>query len=208
MTAMHSNVRVVRMALFLLALGAVLGLLVSLAGCGGAAEVASRVVQDSRRPEPAPDGEVRTTVTRVVDGDTVEVAAFGDANIRVLGIDAPETYGENECWGTEAAAAARERLLGERVVLRSDPQQGDTGAFDRRLRYVILLDPPRGVGEGLQTSVNFSIWSVARGHSRYAEEYPVAITPKLIVAEARAREAQRGLWGSPCFGRTELPSGG
>ena len=49
----------------------------------------------------------RGTVTRVVDGDTIEVAKLrgGSETIRILGIDTPEVYGGVECGGRSDARA-------------------------------------------------------------------------------------------------------
>jgi endonuclease YncB( thermonuclease family) len=69
-------------------------------------------------------------VTRVVDGDTFEIA--GGERVRVLGIDSCEigTYG-----GTQAKQSAELQLDGESVVLEQEPGV-DRDRYGRLLRYV------------------------------------------------------------------------
>jgi micrococcal nuclease len=61
-------------------------------------------------------------------------------DVRVLGIDTPEVYGDEECWGSEASAFAERVLAGKHVQLRSDPTQDQIDRYGRALRYVILDD--------------------------------------------------------------------
>ncbi|MGH3331441.1 MAG: thermonuclease family protein [Nocardioidaceae bacterium] len=68
-------------------------------------------------------------VTRVVDGDTVELANGED--VRIVGIDTPE---RGECGYDEATAKMERLVLGQRVRLtRSDE---DRDRYNRLLRYV------------------------------------------------------------------------
>jgi hypothetical protein len=92
-------------------------------------------------------------VTRVIDGDTVELG--NGAAVRVVGIDTPE---EGDC-GYDQATANMERLvLMKRITLmRSDE---NTDRYGRLLRYV-----DRGkVDAGLRQIT--SGWAVARYDSR------------------------------------------
>ncbi|WP_308283157.1 thermonuclease family protein [Pseudonocardia nigra] len=70
------------------------------------------------------------TVTRVIDGDTFEVA--GGRTVRVLGIDACEAGTDA---GTHATRYAEGVLSGASVTLRSEPGV-DTDEHGRQLRYV------------------------------------------------------------------------
>lgn len=77
-----------------------------------------------------------TTVSRVIDGDTIEVS--GGAVVRLLGIDAPET-------GTCGAEAVTERLaqllpFGTAVTVVPDPVSDATDRYGRQLAYVELPD--------------------------------------------------------------------
>src|SRR2546423_10941356 len=78
----------------------------------------------------------RATVTRIVDGDTIHAKLNGhDEDIRILGIDTPETHKPNtpvECFGIEATKALQ-RLIppGTQIQLVRD--------VDARDRYGRLL---------------------------------------------------------------------
>lgn len=102
-----------------------------------------------------PGGYEVGVVTRVVDGDTIEVEVTdrvdgpgaGEAQIgpeydvRLIGIDTPESVKPDspvECFGNEASAAAKELLEGKEVRLVKDVEETDR--FDRLLRYVYLGD--------------------------------------------------------------------
>jgi endonuclease YncB( thermonuclease family) len=85
--------------------------------------------ESSRAPEPEKRRADTYLVTRVIDGDTVELAN-GDG-VRVVGIDTPE---RGDC-GYDAATANMERLvLGKRVRLTMSDE--DTDRYGRFLRYV------------------------------------------------------------------------
>ena len=76
------------------------------------------------------------TVTRVVDGDTVELGGLG--KVRLIGVDAPEVYGGAECYGREASGFAKRQLDGRRVryTVGRDPRD----RYGRLLAYVWLED--------------------------------------------------------------------
>lgn len=85
-----------------------------------------------------------TTVSRVMDGDTIEVA--GGVRVRMIGIDAPEISG-GACFGTEAAAEARRLLpVAQRVRLVYDVERLDR--YGRTLAYVYSLPEGRFVNLG------------------------------------------------------------
>lgn len=107
---------------------------------------------------PLPSGSAGTSttakITRVVDGDTVEVDQNGDgrsdAIVRLIGIDTPE---HGKC-GYGAATRALKSLVGKkRVVLRSDTgQSGLRGRPERR-----VLVPVAG------QTVDATTWMLERG---------------------------------------------
>lgn len=86
---------------------------------------------------------VRGRVTRVVDGDTFDIAIDGAApdvveRIRMIGVDTPETYvemGYPHCYGTDAKLFTDE-LIGRRVALSFD--RGCDDGNGRVLAYVWL----------------------------------------------------------------------
>ena len=85
---------------------------------------------------------IRARVTKVVDGDTLDVRAF-DARrrfytVRLIGIDTPEKYGRRECGaGRASRSMARLAPVGARVKLVTDPSQPLYDRYDRLLAYVI-----------------------------------------------------------------------
>lgn len=80
--------------------------------------------------DPAVSAYQTGTVTRVVDGDTVEVSGAG--TIRVIGIDTAE---QGECGYEEASAALSSLVLGRQVTLVPGARD-DRDTYDRLLRYL------------------------------------------------------------------------
>ncbi len=83
----------------------------------------------------APPGGDEATVTRIIDGDTIDVRlANGQiARVRYIGVDTPER--DEPCFA-EATAANAALVDGQRVRLVRDVS--DTDRFDRLLRYVYV----------------------------------------------------------------------
>ncbi len=124
-------------------------------------------------------------VTRVDDGDTIEVQRGTDTDvIRLLGVDTPETHHPTkpvQCYGPEAAAYTRRRLAGALVVLEGDVEPRDI--YGRRLAYV-LVDGHRFNDELLRLGyARLLVIAPNRAHGR-----------ELLDAELEARRARRGLW--------------
>jgi len=132
----------------------------------------------------APAAWVSTTVTRVVDGDTIEIAS--GEKLRYIGIDTPETVDPRrgaECLGAEASARNQELVAGKKIFLEKDVSETDR--YGRLLRYVYLATDSASVNEQL----------VREGYAK-ASSYPpdVKYQAKFREAEADARANQRGLW--------------
>jgi len=72
-----------------------------------------------------------TTVTKVIDGDTVTIQS--GEKVRYVGIDCPER-GDN--YSKEAKKRNEELVKGKEVVLKKD--QTDKDKYDRLLRYVYI----------------------------------------------------------------------
>ena len=85
-------------------------------------------------PSPA---AVTTTVTRVIDGDTVETTDTAGTvrTIRIIGIDAPEM---DTCEGMAAAEAMTAIALNQTVTLPLGGDREDLDQHGRSLRYVDL----------------------------------------------------------------------
>jgi micrococcal nuclease len=132
---------------------------------------------------PVPAGFVR--VTRVIDGDTIELA--DGERVRYLGMDTPETVNPKksvQCYGPEASARNHALLDGQLVRLVRDVE--DTDMYGRLLRYVYLPDG---------TFVNLAL--VADGYARvYTWPPNIAHTLEFQNAQTQAKAAGRGLWGA------------
>lgn len=134
-----------------------------------------------------PVGGERARVTRVVDGDTIEVSLEGEIeDIRLLGIDTPESVKPDspiECFGREASAAAEAFLADAEVTLVRDVEDRDR--YGRLLRYVY-------VGEEMANAR-----LVVNGYAT-AYTYPpnVRHADLFVRLEREARADDRGLWAA------------
>lgn len=171
-----------------------LAALLVVAGCAGLP-----VASGPGDATPAVDGEV--TVVEVVDGDTLEVRMPDGSpeTVRLLGVDTPETYADNdpaefegvpdtragraclEAAGENATAFADDLLADGTVRVRTDPAADRRGSYGRLLAYVTVD------GESLNRAL------LARGHARL---YDTAFSRRddFAAAEERAQAAGRGLW--------------
>jgi micrococcal nuclease len=154
------------------------------------------------------------TVTHVVDGDTVDVVITGQDpdslliegqtyRVRLTGIDTPEVYGGEQCYGPEASAFTKSLLEGRDVTLEKDVT--NTDRYDRLLRYIWAdVDPAR---PGMEL-VNEEI--IRAGYA-YASTYPpdVKYADRFLAAQEEARTQGAGLWGvceSPAPSSTPPPT--
>jgi endonuclease YncB( thermonuclease family) len=71
------------------------------------------------------------TVTRIVDGDTVDLSE--GRRVRVLGIDTPQ---RGDCGFEQASEFARTTLLGREVDVTTDPTQDAVDQYGRALLYI------------------------------------------------------------------------
>ena len=126
-------------------------------------------------------------VTRVVDGDTIEVDLDGqEEDVRYIGVDTPETVKPDtpvQCFGPQASAFNHGLVERRRVRLVFGEERRDV--YGRLLAYVYLGD----------RFVNAEL--VRRGLARTLTIPPndrfAARFERLQIAAARAG---RGLWGS------------
>jgi micrococcal nuclease len=129
------------------------------------------------------------TVTKVIDGDTVWVDlsgdGAGDAKVRYIGIDTPETtFGHHDCYGDEATARNTALIGGRSVAMEKDVSETDR--YGRLLRYVYL-------GDG--TWINGVL--VREGYARvtiYAPDRRYEV--QLYALQALAQAEHAGGWGA------------
>lgn len=154
-------------------------------------------------PSEISGGDARqATVTRVIDGDTVEVEFQNDETdtIRLIGVDTPETTlsrtdpaefegipttqaGKDHLynWGQRASDFATEQLSGQEIRVVTDGEGDRRGSFGRLLAY-IYTD-----GE------NFNRQLLDQGYARlYDSEF--SLREEFESVEAQAQSNNVGLW--------------
>lgn len=141
--------------------------------------------EDGQAASTTESGRV-VTVTRTIDGDTVEISPTIDGieDVRLIGMDTPELSGG--C-GTEPlareAASYTARYAGEGVTLEFGEERVDQ--YDRLLAYVYTPD-----------GVMLNEELVRRGLAQVATFPPnVRYEGEFIEAQERAREEGAGIWG-------------
>jgi micrococcal nuclease len=130
----------------------------------------------------APQGRTAARVTRHTDGDTVWLSGIG--KVRLIGVDTPEVYGDDECYGRQASGFVERTVpLGSAVTYRLGTEERDR--YGRALAYVYL-------GDGRL----LNLLLVRRGYAQVLTVPPnVELAPRFRRAARRARAAGRGLWG-------------
>ena len=129
--------------------------------------------------------EAQITVTRVIDGDTIEVSVDGTIyKVRYIGIDTPELDDERPefCALAQGATRYNRRLVeGEDVQLEKDVSETDK--YERLLRYVYVDD----------IFVNAEL---VRQGLAWAKTYEpdIKYQDTLEEAEAEARQDKIGIW--------------
>lgn len=131
-------------------------------------------------------------VTHVSDGDTAYIkplrygtraASWPGRSARFIGVDTPEVFGDDECYGPEASAFTTRKLEGRRVKVTYGEDPVDP--YDRALVYVWRkgrLFNATLVRRGFATVL------IIEPNDRYES--------KLRRLQERARAAGRGLWGA------------
>ena len=151
-----------------------------------AAALLLRPWEELRAPGGDPPPAASALVTRVIDGDTIEVRLGGRReDVRLIGVDTPETVDPEapvQCFGRAASRFTRRALDGRRVRLVFGAERRD--AYSRLLAYVHLGGRfvnaelvHRGLGRSLVIAPN----------DRHAG--------RLKRLEIAASRAGRGLWG-------------
>jgi micrococcal nuclease len=138
-------------------------------------------------PGPREAASATAPVTRVVDGDTIEVELGGrQEDVRYIGVDTPETVKPDtpvQCFGPEASARNHELVEGRTVRLVFDAERRDV--YGRLLAYVYVGDD----------FINGEL--VSGGYARTLEIEPNTSRAPLLARLAEAAGAAgRGLWGA------------
>jgi micrococcal nuclease len=132
----------------------------------------------------ASQGRVSARVTKHTDGDTLWLSGIG--KVRLIGVDTPEVYGDDECYGRRASAfVERTAPLGSAVSYRLGTEERDR--YGRALAYV-YLDRGRFL----------NLLLVRHGYAQVLTVPPnVEFAARFARAARRARAAGRGLWARP-----------
>ena len=137
-------------------------------------------------------------VTRIIDGDTVEIRYDGKrTTVALIGVDTPETVHPQkpvERFGKEATAFIKNLLLGECVYIRFDSNRTDK--YGRLLAY--LYRAPDGL------FVNLEI--VRQGYGKVYTVFPFKHKTLFQHYGGHAQQAGRGLWsgGNTVSQRTQI----
>ncbi|MCZ6816234.1 MAG: thermonuclease family protein [Planctomycetota bacterium] len=138
------------------------------------------------------DGAI-ATVTRVVDGDTLDVdlpdGHRAVTRIRLRGIDCPEIAhgpdGQDDPYGPEAAESALILVLDKRVRIALDPMRKTRDRYGRLLAYVYLADTDESLNERL----------LEEGLARANRRFPHVFSFRYGNIEKRAKRNGEGFWG-------------
>jgi endonuclease YncB( thermonuclease family) len=118
------------------------------------------------------------TVTKIVDGDTIDVQlSSGPIRVRLHGVDTPE---RGQPWGKESTAALTALVMGKKVGIEPFSQD----RYERMIGIVFL-------GE-----LNVNLELVKRGHAWAYRRYMRKEDSAMCNFEAAARTAKKGLWAS------------
>lgn len=150
------------------------------------------------------------TVTRIVDGDTVEVKfKNGETDtIRMIGVDSPETNPANEDpsefnvpdtahgsewlleWADRAKSFAKEDIGGKQVRIVTEPEGDQRGSYGRLLAYIYI------------SGSNFNQQLIKQGYARRYDDSQFTLRSEFGQLEQNAQDASRGLWA---FERSSTP---
>jgi micrococcal nuclease len=145
----------------------------------------------------APEGDVlRGVVTRVTDGDTIQVNVSGEKRtVRLLGVDTPETVHPKkpvQFYGKEASNFTKANLTNKTVWLEYDVAPLDR--YNRHLAYVWLTKP--GSDENSIRRGMFNAQLLLQGYGKVMTIQPNSKHAALFVKfQEEARTKKRGLWG-------------
>ncbi|QHE60351.1 nuclease [Rossellomorea vietnamensis] len=136
-------------------------------------------------------GMEEVLITRVVDGDTVELK--DGRKVRLIGVNTPESTTRTEEYGKEASKYTTEKLEGKTVWLQKDVSETDR--YNRSLRLIWLEIPKDDMDEEEIRTKMFNADLVLNGYAEPSTYNPDVKYSEYFVKFAReARENGTGLW--------------
>jgi len=130
------------------------------------------------------------TIVAVIDGDTFDIdipdGRHEHTRIRLLGIDTPETGGEQSgvmYFGPEAAEFTKKMAFGKSVTVYLDSPNPTRGKYGRLLAYVKL--PDGGFLNEILLTEGYAYSDTRFSHSFFN---------KYRQLQSRARSGKKGLW--------------
>jgi len=133
-------------------------------------------------------------VIEVIDGDTIRVKSNNQIEtVRLIGVNTPEIFPSEECFGREAFQKTKEILEGQNVYLIPDPLSSNRDKYGRLLRYVFLSDGLLVNAELIKEGFGFN----------YIYE-PFQFMKQFDYLEKQAKEERLGLWGEKCNYYSEI----
>lgn len=165
----------------------------SKSGAEAAAKPSSKTGCLAQAPTP-PATAKKHTVTRVVDGDTVDLS--NGTRTRILGVNTPETKDPRkpvEYYGKEASAFTEKMLTGQTVLIQPGTQPTDR--YGRLLAWIWLEDGR--FYNALLVAEGFAQVATYSDNPEHAD--------MLRLCQREAMEAKRGLWADASAG-AETPA--
>ena len=140
------------------------------------------------------------TVSRVVDGDTIETT--DGRKIRFIGVNTPESTTRKETYGKEASDYTKSKLDGKEIWLQKDVS--DTDRYGRQLRFIWLAIPTDDMNESELRAKLFNADLVLNGYAEPSTFPPDVKYNEYFAKFAReARESGTGLWAFGTEGTTK-----
>ncbi|XJZ27616.1 thermonuclease family protein [Bacillota bacterium Lsc_1132] len=145
-------------------------------------------------------GLVAATISRVVDGDTVQLST--GQKVRLIGVNTPESTTRHETYGKEASTYTTDKLQGKQVWLQKDVSETDR--YGRLLRVIWLSVPTNAMDENEIRAKMFNADLVLNGYAEPSTYPPDVKYSDYFVKFAReARAANKGLWAYGPDGTTK-----
>jgi endonuclease YncB( thermonuclease family) len=158
------------MRVVVLAVGAALALLLSMATAAGAVS-----------------GSAVDRIDHVTDGDTVVLR--NGQRVRLVQIDTPEVFFGAECYGPQASATTKALLpAGTRVRLVAEPATDRIDQYGRLLRYVIRAS------DGVDVNIRLVAVGAAAPYFYAGRKGEFANRLEALAKLAKAKKL--GLWGA------------